>query len=315
MSALESIWIPELPAGRPAVLVHGGAGAIPARRHAAHVAGCRQAAEVGFGALQAGGSALDAVVAAVGAMEEDLTFDAGRGAFLNRDGRVELDAAVMRGADLAFGAVGAVTRVRSAVTLARRVLEAGEAAFLVGDGAHAFAREAGVPWIENAVLILERERERWRLCREGVLDAFTADGFGDTVGAVAVDGAGRTAAAGSTGGTPYKRPGRIGDTPLPGAGLLADDRLGAAVASGHGEPILRALLAREVLAGLEAPAGGVASVRAAIASALEGLHARLGAKAGLVLVTPDGRLAAGRTTAAMAVGYRAQGMQRALATI
>ncbi len=297
------------PVGRPAVLVHGGAWAIPAPEHGAHLDGCRAAADAGWAVLAAGGSALDAAVAAVVVMEDDPTYDAGRGSFLNRDGAVEMDAAVMRGEDLAFGAVASVRRVRNAVHVARAVLESGEATLVAGAGAERFAWSVGIERIDPSWLVVERERERYdAACARGA-PTFT-ETFGDTVGAVAVDASGRVAAAGSTGGTPFKLPGRVGDTPIAGAGLLADDTAGAAAATGHGERILKTGLCRDALWRLDAM-----PLDASIAAALERLRRRADGRAGMIVVTPDGKLAAGYNTPAMAHAYRAAGMPTAVAAL
>ncbi len=286
----------------PAVLVHGGAWAIPEELKGPHLEGCKRAADTGYLALARGGTALDAVVAAVQVMEEDPVFDAGVGSFLNREGRVEMDAAVMRGEDLAFGAVAAIRKVRSAVGLARRLLERGEEAFIVGESADGLAEELGEACIDPEALILDRERDRFRRWRAGELESNSRETFGDTVGAVAVDAGGHVAAGGSTGGVPFKRPGRVGDTPLPGSGLLADDTLGAVSATGNGELILRATLSGEVLSRL---AGTFPEEPdAAVASTLKNFSRRLDGRGGIILVTPRGRIAAGYSTPAMAYAYR-----------
>ncbi len=160
-----------------ALIVHGGAWDIPDDEVDEHQAGCRQALEIGWQVLQAGGTALDAVEAAVRALEDAPIFDAGVGSVLNRDGDVELDAAVMDGATLRSGAVAAVRRVRNPITLARRVLES-QVVLLVAQGAERFAAESGVPFCDPAELIVEREYQRWRelLAQTNVQaqDAFSA---------------------------------------------------------------------------------------------------------------------------------------------
>src|SRR5215212_7916280 len=225
------------------LIVHGGAWDIPDDEVAEHQAGCRAALEAGWRVLDRGGAALDAVEAAVRVLEDAPIFDAGVGSVLNRDGDVELDAAIMDGPTLRSGAVAAVRRVRNPITLARRVLES-QVILLVGPGAERFAESAGLPLCDPAELIVERERTRWRelLKQEDFRsqDAFGArqadkqtsrqadkqiantDALavspsflanpGDTVGCVALDRDGHLAAGTSTGGTANKLPGRVGDS-------------------------------------------------------------------------------------------------------
>src|SRR5262245_38060735 len=235
-----------------ALIVHGGAWDIPDDEVAEHQAGCRQALAVGWGVLEAGGAALDAVEAAVRILEDAPIFDAGVGSVLNRDGDVELDAAVMDGATLRSGAVAAVRRVRNPITLARRVLES-HVILLVAQGAERFAESVGLPLCDPAELIVARERRRWAelLAKE---DFRTPDAFGakpstlshpsDNVGAVALDRHGHLAAGTSTGGTSNKPPGRVGDSPLIGCGLYADDQTGGCSSTGWGESIIKVLLAK-----------------------------------------------------------------------
>lgn len=265
----------------PAIIVHGGAGAIEDERRARCIAGCAAAAAAGWRALGAGQSALDAVEAAVRALENDPEFNAGYGACLSRAGTVEVDGCVMTG-DRRVGAVGAVPWLRHPVTLARRVLEDGEHVLLVGDGALLFAREHGIAPESAATLVSPRARARFER-REG--EAHKQMRSGDTVGACAVDAAGRVAAATSTGGIPWKRPGRVGDTPIVGAGTYADDGAGAASATGHGESIIRALVTRVAVERLRAGDSPDAAARAAVAE----LVARTGGEGGVIVVAADGR--------------------------
>lgn len=202
------------------LIVHGGAYDIPTESHQAHLKGCRSAAEAGWAVLENGGSALDAVETAVCVLEDDPTFDAGRGSFFNAIGEVEMDAIVMDGRDLNFGAVAAVQRVQHPVTLARLVMAESEHAMIVGAGAEAFAREHGIPVCPIMELLTGRELERWKAARaDGHPQDWTPFGTApsslpsDTVGAVALDANGDLAAATSTGGTFNKTPGRVGDSP------------------------------------------------------------------------------------------------------
>lgn len=205
----------------PALVVHGGAWSIPDAEVDAHREGCRRARHAGWEVLGRGGSALDAVVEAVAVLEDDPVFNAGRGAHLDDQGRIALDAGVMRG-DLAAGAVAAVDRVRHPVRLARAVLERSEAILLVGEAACRAADSWGVETCRPEELIVPRERERharlrkepdWKL-RHAFDPLHRGDFAMDTVGAVARDAAGGFAAATSTGGAPHKPAGRVGDSPI-----------------------------------------------------------------------------------------------------
>lgn len=220
----------------PALIVHGGAGADPGEGREELRAGIHEAVAAGWRVLSGGGTALDAVEAAVRSLEAHPRFNAGRGAVLTRDGGVELDASIMEGDRLRAGAVGAVTRIAHPVTLARRVLEDGRHVLLVGEGALAFAREQGLPECEPTELITARQLKRWNAAQGG-----------DTVGAVALDRHGTIAAATSTGGTAGKLPGRVGDSALIGCGTYAESTLGGVSCTGNGEAIIRVVLARRVL--------------------------------------------------------------------
>jgi len=290
------------------ILVHGGAGRIAPEREEAALAGCRAAAEVGVRVLAAGGSALDAAQAAVRALEDDPAFNAGVGAVLTRDGTVELDAALMDGHGLRVGAVAAVPDLRQPIDLARAVLDDGEHVILAGPAAWTFARERGVTPAPAGAMVTERSRQRWaeeRARRGGAGAAVGAVGGGEveggTVGAVAIDAHGHVAAATSTGGINYKRPGRIGDTPVPGAGTWADDRTGAVSATGDGEAILRVCLARQLADRLEAGAAPEAAATAALAD----LVARTGGSAGVICVDRAGEFVADHASETMPVALAA----------
>jgi L-asparaginase / beta-aspartyl-peptidase len=269
-----------------ALIVHGGAGERPAEEREGAQAAVDAALEVGWEAI--GGGALAAVLAAVRRLEEAPSLNAGIGAHLNADGVVELDAAVMVGEGLRAGAVGAVRDVLHPVDLARAVMDDGRHVLLVGEGASRFAAERGIERCDPAVLLAGRRR------RGGAASA-----PGDTVGAVARDAAGRLAVAVSTGGIPGKHPGRIGDSPLPGAGLYADDRAGAACGTGRGEGFIRTVLchrAVERLAG--APAEQVAR------ESIDHLEARVAGRGGIIVLGRDGPPAAAWNAAHMAWAAR-----------
>ncbi|HEY1547528.1 MAG TPA: isoaspartyl peptidase/L-asparaginase [Kofleriaceae bacterium] len=256
-----------------AIIVHGGAGEWATDRHARALDGVRRAAATGDAILIAGGSALDAVVAAVRVLEDDPEFNAGTGSALTRDGTVETDAAVMDGASRRVGAVGAVPDLGCAIALARAVLDAGEHVLLVGAAAWRFAAEVGIAPAPAGSLITERSRARLQ-----------AKG---TVGACARDARGDFAAATSTGGITGKRSGRVGDSPIPGAGTWADKTC-AVSATGDGEAILRVALARGIAARI---AAGHA-LDAALADAFTELRDVTAATAGVIAVTRAGVLGA-----------------------
>ena len=234
----------------PTLIVHGWSGDIPVEMHQAYIEGCRRAADAGWAVLAHGGSALEAVEAAVRVLEDDPAFDAGYGSFFNAAAEVELDAIIMDGRDLNFGAVGAVQRVRHPVTLARLVMTESEHAMLVGTGAEAFARAVGQPLCTPEELLTERELERWRAAQEKETRFFPKNLVStipsDTVGAVALDVNGNLAAATSTGGTFNKHPGRVGDSPLVGCGAYADNHTGAVSATGVGEALMRIVTSKTV---------------------------------------------------------------------
>ncbi len=277
---------------RPTVLVHGGAGAVEPGRRAAHLEGCERAALVGAAVLGKGGAPLEAAEAAVIALEEMPLYNAGVGACLNRDGALELDAAVMRGADLRLGAVTCLPPFLHPISVARAVLEEGAHVFLAGEGAADFAEAHGFCRAAPEDMITDLARERLERRRRGEVGRGWAGG---TVGAVVVDGHGQVAAATSTGGTVGKSPGRVGDTPVPGAGTWADDLSGACSATGIGEDILRVGLARNACAAI---AAGLEPCIAA-QQAIDGMEARIGGSGGLILVDPMGRWGAAFNTEMM----------------
>ena len=225
----------------PTIIVHGGAGANPAEAGDFRQ-GMRDAALAGWRVLADGGAALDAVESAVRALEDDPRFNAGRGSVLNRDGAVEVDASIMEGDRLQCGAVAALSRIANPITVARRLLESRRQVLLVGEGALAFARSVGIPECDPASLVTDRQRKRHaELARQ------PATRGGGTVGAVALDRNGTIAAATSTGGTPGKLPGRVGDSALIGCGTYADSSIGGVSCTGDGEAIMRVVLGHRAL--------------------------------------------------------------------
>jgi beta-aspartyl-peptidase (threonine type) len=279
----------------PSIIVHGGAGADPADGLDEVREGVRAAVEAGWRILSEGGRALDAVEAAVRVLEDHPRFNAGRGSVLTSAGTVEMDASIMDGDRLDCGAVGAVTRVANPISLARRVLEDGRHVLLVGEGAEAFARAAGIPACAPEALVTERQRRRWEASRRVVAEV---DAKG-TVGAVALDRHGAAAAATSTGGTWGKRPGRVGDSALIGCGTYADTTLGAVSCTGDGEAIIRVVLARRTLDYLKEAGDPDYAAHVAVDVLVdEGRGA-----GGLILVDWRGRMAWAHSTPFMPVAW------------
>ncbi len=291
------------------MIVHGGAWNIPDEAVADCRAGCRRALEAGWEILRRGGTALDAVEAAIVVLEDDPTFDAGLGSHLNRDGRVELDAIVMDGASLKAGAVAAVERIRNPIRLARKVLESCEHMMLVGAGAEQFALEQGLPLCAPEELVTERERSAWRRCREGRHSAeFHLSHQHGTVGAVARDLQGSLVAGTSTGGTCCKRPGRVGDSPLVGCGCYADAEAGAVSCTGWGEAIMKIVMAKTAVDLLRPAVAGArhtvpASPHDAAETCVRLLAERAQGRGGLILLDRDGRPGVAFNTPRMAYAY------------
>ena len=277
-----------------AIVVHGGAGGLPRdeERLERMRSGAAAAVEAGHAVLAAGGSALDAVEAAVVVLEDDPEFNAGRGAALTEYGRVELDASMMDGTNRAAGAVAAVRGVRNPVRAARAVLEEGRHVLLVGPPAIEFAATAGLAFESETWFVTERERQ--------ALAGGAVEPARGTVGAVARDVQGRLAAATSTGGVSGQRLGRVGDSPLVGAGTWADDATVAVSCTGHGESIIRSALAHEVDALLR---HRELELQEACEVAIEGLG-RWGQDGGLIAVSSRGEVAATFNSPGMTRAWR-----------
>ena len=298
----------------PILAIHGGAGTVspgsmtPDAERGYRV-GLHRALMAGHAVLAAGGPAVEAVTAAVAALEDDPLFNAGRGAVLTRDGRHEMDAAVMDGATGAAGAVAGICGPRNPVLAARAVMERSPHVLLAGPGALDFLRAQGVAFAAPEYFDTVRRRDALRamLATEADFSANLddADRHG-TVGAVALDGAGCLAAATSTGGMTGKLPGRVGDTPLPGAGTWADAAC-AVSATGHGESFIRIAAGHELSARMRLAREDLDVAAAAVMAALEAV----GGTGGLIAVDRAGRVALPFNTRGMyrgAVG--ADGMAR-----
>jgi len=278
----------------------------------AHILGVTNAMAAGWSVLERGGSALDAVEEAVVIMEDDETFDAGRGSFLNRDGRVQLDALIMDGGTLRAGGVGCVEHLRNPVRAARKILSESPHVYFVGEGAETFAAQHGIPLCRNEDLIIPREMERLREYQSAQSDS-KGDGNDlfapvaddptishDTVGAVALDRNGNIAAATSTGGTLNKAPGRLGDSSLIGCGCYADNLSAAASTTGWGEPIMKLVLAKWTADRIAA--GNLPEWSAH--EAMNYLKQRVNGHGGIIVLSPDGHFGIAHNTPRMAWAYK-----------
>ncbi len=294
-----------------ALIVHGGAGDIAEPGVEPHRRGAEIAARAGWNVLLNGDSALDAVQAAIVLMENDPAFDAGTGSYLNRDGEVEMDASIMDGRTLDAGAVAGVQRVKNPIMLARRVLES-EHTFLIARGAEQFAQERGIALIDNTALRTDATIAKWKQSVANpppppsakYVSASDFRAGGGTVGCVAVDREGNVAAGTSTGGMNFKRAGRVGDSPLIGCGVYADNLLGGASATGWGEAITRVVLSKFAVDALANNLDPQDAARAAI----EHLARRVGGTAGIILADRAGRIGFAFNTARMARAYIADGI-------
>jgi beta-aspartyl-peptidase (threonine type) len=265
---------------RPALIVHGGAGPVPVAERPLRQASVESALAAGWAVI--GDGALAAVVAAVRRLEDEPLLNAGIGACLNLEGDVELDAGVMEGSQLRAGGVAAVRDVRHPIDLAVEVMRDGRHVLLSGDGASRFARSHGIEMCDPSTFIIDRERQQ-----HGT--------EGDTVGAVARDAEGHLAVAVSTGGVHNKWPGRIGDSPIPGAGIFADDRFGAVCGTGQGEAFMRLALSRLMVIELEHgmdPAAVANGAIALLASAMQSVG-------GVIVIGREGSPQAAFNTPAM----------------
>jgi len=282
----------------------------------AHIRGVNNALAAGWRVLERGGSALDSVEEAIVIMEDDDTFDAGRGSFLNRDGRVQLDALIMDGATLRAGGVGCVEHLRNPVRTARKILSESPHVYFVGEGAEKFAVEHGIQLCRNEELVVPREVERLR-AYQAQANSVGKEMFSspeddatishDTVGAVALDRDGNIAAATSTGGTLNKAPGRLGDSSLIGCGCYADNESAAASTTGWGEPIMKLVLAKWT-------ADRVASGNLpewAAKEAINQLKQRVNGHGGIIVLDREGRFGIAHNTPRMAWAFKTTAKQDA----
>jgi beta-aspartyl-peptidase (threonine type) len=296
------------------LVIHGGAGAIERARmtpedDAAARAGLDQALAAGEAVLARGGSAVDAVEAAIHVLEDDPSFNAGRGAVFTYEGTNELDAAIMDGSNRAAGAIAGVTRTRHPVSLARAVMEKSPHVLLAGKGADIFSAEQGLEQADPSwFATVERRRQLDELKGEK-LDGFDLDMKYGTVGAVARDQAGHVAAATSTGGVTGKRWGRIGDSPLIGAGTYADDRACAVSATGAGEFFIREGVAHEICARIRFKGESLQQA----ADAVMAETSAMGGTGGVILTGPAGDMTWSFNTPGMYRGKVSAGSKRVVA--
>jgi beta-aspartyl-peptidase (threonine type) len=303
----------------PVLVVHGGAWAMPDEMIDAHIQGVGNALAAGWRVLERGGAAVDAVEEAVVIMEDDETFDAGRGSFLNRDGRVQLDALIMDGATLRAGGVGCVERLRNPVRAARKILSESPHVYFVAEGAERFAAEHGIALCQNEDLVIPREVDRLRRYQAAQTDS-KPDGNDlfapsshdvtishDTVGAVALDRDGGIAAATSTGGTLNKAPGRLGDSSLIGCGCYADNESAAVSTTGWGEPIMKLVLAKWTADRIQA--GNLPEWSSQ--EAMNYLRQRLNGHGGIIVLNPQGHIGIAHNTPRMAWAYKTVKKQEA----
>jgi beta-aspartyl-peptidase (threonine type) len=292
-----------------AIVIHGGAGTLSrhetsAGQEALYKQGLADALDTGFGVLERGGGSLDAVTAAVVSLEDNPLFNAGRGAVLTRDGMAELDASIMDGATLAAGAVCGLRHIRNPIQLARRVMEQSPHVMLVGEGAEDFARGQGLELVSNEYFRTPVRQMQLHRLLQGAAEKendLLAHGATGTVGAVALDSRGNVAAATSTGGMTGKRWGRVGDSPIIGAGTYASNHGCAVSATGHGEYFIRAAVAHDICARMSY---GKLPLAEAAGQTLD--HMRmLGGNGGVIAIAPGGEIA---------MAFNSDGMFRAART-
>ena len=305
-----------------AIVVHGGAGQKPAGSLEAFQDGCKEAAVVGWRILQEGGSALDAVEAAVRSLEDDPIYNAGTGASLGADGNIQLDAGIMEGHTLRVGAVANVELIKNPISLARKVMESPHV-LLVGKGAQEFAQEQGISLCRFEDLLTEPRYNQWkekhasvaskdepRYHRYEVNPLPRSEEKQGTVGAVALDTSGILAAGTSTGGTFNKYPGRVGDSPLIGCGFYADDNA-AISCTGHGEDFIRLLIAKRAADFVASGAAARDAAKAAIAA----LGARATGLGGLIVVDRLGNIGFAWNSEHMSYAYMSEGLEEPAAGV
>lgn len=303
--------------GHPAkavLVIHGGAGNITVEnlsdeRQAEYRAKLEEALRAGYAVLTNGGSSLDAVAAAITVMEDSPLFNSGRGAVLTSEGTVELDASIMDGATRNAGAVASIKHVKSPIALARAVMDQSRHVLLVGEGAEAFAKGIGMEMVPNDYFRTERRMEQYQRYKQRergdtgnageLLEDWESEKYG-TVGAAALDNEGNLAAGTSTGGTSYKKWGRVGDSPIIGAGTYADNVTCAISATGTGEYFIRGVLSYRISALMQYAGLSLAEAAAAV---IHGTLTEMGGDGGIIGLDAEGNVVASFNTAGMFRGY------------
>lgn len=288
-------------AGDVVLVIHGGTGVLPrAERNTKNELMFREelkkALRAGFSIIKGGGSALDAVTAPIVIMEDSPLFNAGRGAALNAEGQAELDASIMEGHTRRAGAVAGLHRIKNPVKLARAVMEHSNHVMMIGEGAEIFGKSIGIEWVDPAYFITDERRIELQKAKAAEKKRAASDPrfYVGTVGAVALDSRGRLAAATSTGGLTNKRYGRVGDSPIIGAGTYADDKC-AVSATGWGEYFIRLGVAHDICARVAYRKEGIAE---AAREALDEVD-KLGGYGGVIALDADGKAAMPFTTTGM----------------
>lgn len=271
----------------PSIIVHGGSGSWPEDLQEAAIKGTRAAASLGWKMLNEGRAAMDVVEQVVRVLEDDPTYDAGRGSYVNTAGQVELDAIVMDGETLKTGAVAALRGVANPVSVARLVMTRTSHNLLVGGGARQFAIDQGIEMVAEETLLVGKELDKWKAIQDGKAVEPVAVGGKGTVGAVVRDVNGHIAVGTSTGGTPDKLPGRVGDSPLIGCGAYADDRMGGASSTGLGEGIMKVVMAK---ACCDLMAGGMPADEAARKAVARLDDERIKGWGGVIVIDPKGKV-------------------------
>lgn len=281
----------------PRLILHGGAGPWEKDNHQQVLDGMLKAVQRGWEVLKNGGAALDAVEAATIILEDDPLFDAGVGSFLNDQGEVEMDALITDGATRDFGAIAGVQQIKNPITLARQVMTKTNHRFFIAEGAERLAVEFGMKLVPNFTFITEEEFANFKKRLE---DAAAIEAGRGTVGAVALDQNGDIASATSTGGSPHKKKGRVGDVPIFGAGGYADNRYGGASSTGIGENIMRHLLSKHAV---DLIGSGVPAHDAAVAAVEAVANNIPSPEVGIIVLDSKGRVGAHHTTAHMPIAW------------